>query len=73
MNDECLICQVKALEKRVEKYAIPAENRSRIVSNLLKQIVAIDLENSYSPEITRNILHALSQSSEVADPYLPEK
>lgn len=73
MNYECLICQVKALEKRVEKYEIPAKNRDRIVSNLLKQIAAVDLENSYSPEITRNILHALSQSSEVADPYLPEK
>lgn len=73
MNYECLICQVKALEKRVEKYEIPAESRNAIVSKLLKEIAAIDFEKSYSPEITRDILHALSESSKIADPYLPEK
>ncbi len=73
MNYECLICQVKALEKRVEKYEIPEEKRDRIVSELFKKIASIDLEKSYSPEITRDILHVLSQSSKISDPYLPEK
>ncbi len=73
MNYECLICQVKALEKRVEKYEIPAQKRNRLVSELLKKIAVIDLEKSYSPEITSYILKILKDSSEIADPYLPEK
>lgn len=73
MNYECLICQVKALEKRIEKYEISLDKRDRIVSELFKKIASIDLEKSYSPEITRDILYALSQSSEIDDPYLPEK
>jgi len=73
MNYECLICQVKALEKRVEKYEIPAQKRNRLVSELLKKIAVIDLEKSYSPEITSYILNILKDSSEIADPYLPEK
>ena len=73
MNYECLICQVKALEKRVEKYEIPAQKRNRLVSELLKKIAVINLEKSYSPEITSYILNILKDSSEIADPYLPEK
>ena len=73
MNYECLICQVKALEKRVEKYEIPAEKRNPLVSEILKKVASIDLEKSYSPEITSEILNLLKESSEVADPYLPEK
>lgn len=73
MNYECLICQVKALEKRVEKYEIPADQRNKLITGLLKKIATIDLENSYSPEITIDILNILKKSSEIADPYLPEK
>jgi len=73
MNYECLICKVKALEKRVEKYEIPAQKRNRLVSELLKKIAVINLEKSYSPEITSYILKILKDSSEIADPYLPEK
>jgi len=73
MNYECLICQVKALEKRVEKYEIPAEKRNPLVSEILKKVASIDLEKSYSPEITSDILNILKNSSGVADPYLPEK
>jgi uncharacterized protein with ATP-grasp and redox domains len=73
MNYECLICQVKAIEKRVEKYQIPVEKRNRVVSELIKEIATIDFEKSFSPEITSNILNLLKKSSEVKDPYLPEK
>lgn len=73
MNYECLICQVKALEKRVEKYEIPYNQRNKLITGLLKKIATIDLEKSYSPEITSDILDILKGSSEIADPYLPEK
>ena len=73
MNYECLICQVKALEKRIEKYNIPLEQRDSVVSEMLSIIAGIDLENSYSPEITRNILSRLNESSDVIDPYDQEK
>jgi damage-control phosphatase, subfamily I len=73
MNYECLICQVKSLEKRIEKYEIPVENRNRIVSETLKVLTGIDLEKSFSPEITRNILAGLQKESKVDDPYKAEK
>ncbi len=73
MNYECLICQVKALEKRIEKYKIPHDKRDQVVSEMLSAIAGIDLENSFSPEITRNILARLTESSEVIDPYKQEK
>lgn len=73
MNYECLICQVKALQKRMDKFQIPEENRNRLVSILLGEIASIDLEKSYSPEITRNILETLKKSSKVSDPYQSEK
>jgi hypothetical protein len=55
MNYECLICQVKALQKRMDKYQIAEEKRNTLVSELIREIATIDLDNSYSPEITRNI------------------
>ena len=73
MNYECLICQVKALEKRIEKYNIPVEKRNQVVGELIKEIASIDFEKSLSPEITSNILNKLRKSSDVEDPYLPEK
>ena len=73
MNYECLICQVKALQQRLEKYEIPEEKRDHVVSELLKEIASIDLENSFSPEITRNLLAQLKNYSTVDDPYRKEK
>lgn len=73
MNYECLICQVKALKHRLEKYEIHEEKRDFVVSELLKEIAGIDLENSYSPEITRNIMARLKEYSTVEDPYRKEK
>ena len=73
MNYECLICQVKALQKRMDKYEIAEEKRNALVSKMIGEISAIDLDNSYSPEITRNILKKLEQESLITDPYANEK
>lgn len=73
MNYECLICQVKALQQRLEKYEIPEDKRDHVVSEMLKKIAATDLEKSFSPEITRNILARLREYSNVEDPYRKEK
>ena len=55
MNYECLICQVKSLQQRLEKFEIAESERDRVVRELMIKIAAIDLEKSYSPEITRDI------------------
>ena len=73
MNYECLICQVKALQKRMDKYQVAEKKRNRLVSSMMKEIANIDLDNSYSPEITRNIIEQLKKNSKVADPYQKEK
>jgi hypothetical protein len=73
MNYECLICQVKSLQQRLEKYEIPEEKRDHVAGELLKEIASIDLENSFSPEITRNLLARLKNYSIVEDPYRKEK
>lgn len=73
MNYECLICQVKALQQRLGKYEIPEEKRDHVAGEMLKEIAATDLETSYSPEITRNILARLREYSNVEDPYRKEK
>jgi len=73
MNYECLICQIKALSKRLDKYQIAEETRNPLVSKLIKEIAEADLDKSYSPEITRNILEKLRLASPVDDPYKQEK
>ncbi|QIA06664.1 damage-control phosphatase ARMT1 family protein [Draconibacterium halophilum] len=73
MNYECLICQVKGLQKRMDKYEIVEEKRNAIVSQAISSIAGIDLDDSYSPEITRNILKKLEKESEIKDPYGAEK
>lgn len=73
MNYECLICQIKALPKRLDKYDIANEARNPLVSKLIKEIAEIDLDRSYSPEVTRNILETLRLQSRVSDPYEQEK
>ncbi len=73
MNYECLICQVKALQKRMDKYEIAEEKRNSLVSQTINTISGIDLDNSYSPEITRNILKTLEKESSISDPYSKEK
>ncbi|MCG6188740.1 damage-control phosphatase ARMT1 family protein [Maribellus maritimus] len=73
MNYECLICQIKSLPHRFDKYEIPRKDRNAVASELIKKIAGIDLENSYSPEITRDILALLKKKSTVEDPYQKEK
>jgi len=73
MNYECLICQVKALQKRMDKYEIADEKRNKIVSQAISTIAGINLDNSFSPEITANILKELAKESDVKDPYETEK
>ena len=73
MNYECLLCQIKGLDKRMDKFEIAIEKRNSLVSNLLKNISGIDIENSYSPEVTRDILNSLKEVSEIEDPYFEEK
>ena len=73
MNYECLLCQIKGLDKRMDKFEIAIEKRNSLVSNLLKDISGIDIENSYSPEITRDILNFLKEGSVIEDPYFEEK
>lgn len=57
----------------MDKYQIPAEKRNRLVTTMIRQIADIDLENSYSPEVTRNLLQNLVVNSSVSDPYKKEK
>nr|WP_319271727.1 ARMT1-like domain-containing protein [uncultured Draconibacterium sp.] len=73
MNYECLICQVKALQKRMDKYEIAEEKRNSIVSKAISSLAGIDLDKSFSPEITSNILNELEKESEIKDPYAAEK
>lgn len=73
MNYECLICQIKSLPKRMDKFGIEEEKRDTIVSKAIQEISNINLYQSYSPEITRNILEQLKNNSEIKDPYFVEK
>lgn len=57
----------------MDKFGIKEENRDAIVSKAVNEISNIDLSNSYSPEITRNILEKLKENSEIKDPYSAEK
>lgn len=73
MNNECLLCQVKALQKRMDTFEVALEKRPQVIKQLEKYILGIDVENSYSPEITRNILHTLNEFTNINDPYEKEK
>ena len=57
----------------MDKYEIAEDKRNGLVSELIKEISSIDLDNSYSPEITRNILKRLETNSKISDPYQQEK
>lgn len=57
----------------MDKYEVAGQKRNQLVSSMMKEIAAIDLNNSYSPEITRNIIEQLKKNSKVADPYQKEK
>lgn len=73
MNYECLICQINALQRRLEEFKIPEGKRNTLVGKMIKEISDIDLSNSYSPEITRDIMRMLEKESEIYDPYEKEK
>ncbi len=57
----------------MDKYEIAEEKRNGLVSKMINEISGIDLDNSYSPEITRNILKKLEGESTITDPYAKEK
>lgn len=57
----------------MDKYEIAEEERNSLVSEMIHDIAAIDLDNSYSPEVTRNLLEKLVVNSGISDPYKKEK
>ena len=57
----------------MDKYEIAEEKRNKIVSQAISTIAGINLDNSFSPEITANILKELAKESDVKDPYETEK
>lgn len=57
----------------MDKYHVAPQKRNELVSQLIKDIADINLDNSYSPEITSNILKKLMRESDVSDPYEKEK
>ncbi len=57
----------------MDKYEIAEEKRNKIVSQAISSIAGIDLDKSFSPEITSNILRELAKESEVKDPFSTEK
>lgn len=57
----------------MEKFGIATEKRELLVRQLSENISKIDIKNSYSPEITRDILQSLIAISSVTDPYKIEK
>lgn len=73
MNYECLICQVKGLQKRMDKYEVAEEKRNALVSEMMQEIATINLDDSYSPEVTRNLLQKMVEKSTISDPYKKEK
>ena len=57
----------------MDKYEIAKEKRNSIVSKAISSLAGIDLDKSFSPEITSNILNELEKESEIKDPYATEK
>jgi len=57
----------------MDKFEIAPENQSQLIEKVETYISNIDVENSYSPEVTRNIFTVLKEASELADPYKNEK
>ncbi|NQU86436.1 MAG: DUF89 family protein, partial [Mariniphaga sp.] len=62
-----------SLPKRMEKFGIKPKEKEQLLGELETEILNIDLKNSYSPEITRNILEKLKSYSKITDPYKHEK
>ncbi|MEN8118370.1 MAG: ARMT1-like domain-containing protein [Bacteroidota bacterium] len=73
MNYECLICQVNALHKRMDRFEIAEEKRNQLVIDMIGDIAKVNPNNSYSPEITRNLIERMKNISTVTDPYQKEK
>jgi uncharacterized protein with ATP-grasp and redox domains len=57
----------------MDKYEIAEKKRNRLVSTLIREIAETDLDKSYSPEVSRNILEHLKKHSKVTDPFRSEK
>lgn len=57
----------------MDKFEIATQKRNELVGELIHEIADIDLNNSYSPEITRNLISKLKKESLIDDPYKKEK
>lgn len=57
----------------MDKFEIAEEKRNSLVSQALKEIAGINLDKSYSPEITTKLFKKLASHSSITDPYKKEK
>lgn len=73
MNNECVTCQIKGLQKRMTKYGVALDKQQNLGIQLEKYISELEAKDCFSPEITRNILFAISEVSNNSDPYKKEK
>ncbi len=73
MNYKCLICQIKGLENRIEKFQIPNKKRDDLVAQIISYLSEVNFSKSYSPEITQHVVSLLQEHSPTSDPYQSEK
>jgi len=73
MDFHCIECQSKSLTNRFDRYQIPEFKQEIIRSSFLHQLSEIDLETTFSPEVTRNLFAELRLNSNIPDPYTKEK
>lgn len=73
MIHQCVTCQLNSLENRMEKFGVVNSKKSELLKKISKYISETDREKVFSPEITRNILVAIQETSGIADPYKKEK
>lgn len=57
----------------MEKFGVVNSKKSELLKKISKYISETDREKVFSPEITRNILVAIQETSGIADPYKKEK
>lgn len=57
----------------MNKFGVPIEEYPQLIKQIEQYIFGIDIDKSYSPEITRNILEKLKTCSSIADTYEKEK
>ncbi len=73
MNYKCLICQIKSLEQRFEKFRIAEQDRDNLMGEIIEELAKASKRNFFSPETTRSIIARLKGFSNIKDPYAKEK